>query len=151
MKVKDFMITEVVKVHPETTLRQLLVKLVEHKIGGVPVVDENNRLAGMVSDGDVLRFVKPISAKHNDFFLYYLEWEIHMEEKILSDLEKPVKDCMKRKNLITLSQDDDLEEAVTVLSRHHFKKVPVLDNEQKVVGVISRGDVIRLIVKNWIM
>jgi CBS domain-containing protein len=151
VKIKDFMITEVVKVHPETTLKQLLRELVENKIGGVPVVNQTNQLVGMVSDGDVLRFVKPISAKHYDFFMYYLEWEVQMEETILAHLEKPVMDCMRRKSLIALSEDDELDEAVSVLSKHHFKKVPVLDDERRVVGVISRGDVIRMIVNRWIM
>lgn len=151
MKVKDIMISNVVKVHPETQLRELLKKLVEWKIGGVPVVDDHNRLVGMVSDGDVLRFVKPTSALRFDFFAYYVSvGEMNVEETIPVHLDKPVKNCMKRSGLVTLSAEDDFGEVISLLSKHHFKKIPVVDEEQRVIGVVSRGDVVRSIVKDWI-
>jgi CBS domain-containing protein len=151
MKAKDLMISNVVKVHPETTLRELLKQLMEWKIGGVPVVNDDNRLVGMVSDGDVLRFIRPISAKHFNFFTYIVSIdEVHVDETIPVQLEKPVKSCMKRSGLVTLSAEDDFEDVVSVLSNHHFKKIPVLGEDQSVIGVISRGDVVRCIVKEWI-
>jgi CBS domain-containing protein len=151
LKVKDFMITNVVKVQPDTSLKDLLTKLVERKIGGVPVVNERDQLVGMISDGDVLRFIKPIAAKHVNLLLYCVELDKVLSEDIIpTQLERPVKDCMRKTNLITLSENDGLEEIVSVLSQHHFKKVPVLDAERRVVGVISRGDIIRYIVSNWI-
>jgi CBS domain-containing protein len=151
MQVRDLMIKDVIKVSPETSLKELLKLLFERRIGGVPVVDERNRLMGMISDGDILRFVKPISIKQYNFFLYYIEMDkVHADELIPHQLERPVKDCMKSTHLISLSQEDDFEKLVTVLAEHHFKKVPVLDQDRTVVGIISRGDILRFIVNKWI-
>lgn len=150
MKVKELMIKDVVKVSPETPLRELLKLLFERRIGGVPVVNAQDQLVGMISDGDILRFIKPISIKPYNFFSYYISMDkVRAEELIPLQLERPVKDCMKSSNLISISEEDDFEKLVTVLAKHHFKKVPVLDRDLRVIGVISRGDIIRLIVNKW--
>jgi CBS domain-containing protein len=44
---------------------------------------------------------------------------------------------------VTVSPDDDMKQVVVILAKHHFKKLPVIDGENRVVGVISRGDAIR--------
>src|SRR5699024_12262519 len=52
---------------------------------------------------------------------------------------------MRKKDIQRVRPDDDLEEALAILPRHHFKKIPVVNDERKVVGVLSRGDMIRYI------
>ena len=59
MKVRDFMITRVFTVKPTNTVEELLNILNTNRIGGVPVVDDRGNLLGMVSDGDVLRYLSP--------------------------------------------------------------------------------------------
>ena len=55
---------------------------------------------------------------------------------------------MVKKNIQTLSPDDDFEDAIRLISKHHFKKLPVLNGAGRVVGVISRGDIIHKLSKN---
>ncbi|WP_276354630.1 CBS domain-containing protein [Cohnella caldifontis] len=151
MNVRELMIKDVIQVTQDTPLKEVLGLFVRHKIGGAPVVNERGQLTGMVSDGDVLRFIKPISPKYVNLFSYYVELDrVQAEELIPAQLERPVRDCMKKSNLVTLQESDGFEELVSILSRHHFKKVPVLDPDRRVVGVISRGDVLRYIVSKWI-
>lgn len=69
MEVKDFMIRDVITVKKETTIRELLKVLAHHRIGGVPVVDAEGKLLGMVSDGDVIRFLQP---KGRPFMIFIL-------------------------------------------------------------------------------
>lgn len=59
MLVKDFMIKEVYVARPDFTLKEILRILIENKVGGVPVVDEHDKLLGMVTDGDILRYLTP--------------------------------------------------------------------------------------------
>lgn len=59
LKVKDFMIKDVVSIKPDTTIKELLKLLSDHRIGGVPVVDDQDKLIGMVSDGDIIRYLTP--------------------------------------------------------------------------------------------
>lgn len=143
MKVKDFMIHNVISVHKNTTLKELLTIFVEHRIGGVPVVDDENQLLGMVSDGDVIRFLSPKEQSvHDLFYTVYVEDGETEQEVLAEKMNKTVADMMHKKRLYTVQEEDEFESAIRLLSRHHFKKLPVVDGNNKVLGVISRGDII---------
>jgi CBS domain-containing protein len=58
---------------------------------------------------------------------------------------------MNKKNLYSVSPNDPLEKAIDILSQHHFKKIPVINGSGQLVGVISRGDVIRQLSKMFIL
>jgi CBS domain-containing protein len=148
MQVRDFMITKVITVTPATTVRELLEVLTLNRIGGVPVVDEKENLVGMVSDGDVLRFLapKPLGVVG---LVYIIEAE-KVEDALYEKLDTEVKDIMTKRNLAYLPVDEEFEKAIRLISRHHFKKLPVVNGAGRVVGVISRGDIINNIWKKMI-
>lgn len=143
MKVKDFMIQDVISVHKETTVKELLKIFVEHHIGGVPVVNDENELLGIISDGDVIRYLSPKEqAVHDLFYTVYIE-EGETEQDVLAEKTNHLAaDMMHRKRIYTVKEDDDFEYAIRLLSKHHFKKLPVVDESNKLIGVISRGDII---------
>ncbi|GER68071.1 CBS domain-containing protein [Weizmannia acidilactici] len=146
MEVRDFMIRDVITVKKETTIRELLKVLVDHKIGGVPVVDGQGKLLGMISDGDVIRFLQPKARTVYDFYITIVVNEREdFNEKLAQSLDLPVEKIMKRRELYTVKPDDDFENALSILAKHHFKKLPVVNPAGRVVGVISRGDIMRQI------
>ncbi|MCF8568095.1 CBS domain-containing protein [Alicyclobacillus tolerans] len=149
MKVRDFMIQDVISARPTMTIRDLLKVFIEHRVGGVPVIDEQNKLLGMVSDGDVIRYLAPrAEAVHDLFFTVYVEQEEKEAEVLSRKIDKTVESMMhRRQKLFTVNEDDEFEEAIRILSQHHFKKLPVLDGGHRVVGVISRGDIIHNLAK----
>ncbi|WP_048824966.1 CBS domain-containing protein [Bacillus sp. B-jedd] len=146
MKVKEFMITDVISASPEMKLSEAMALFVEKKIGGVPICGENGELLGMVTDGDILRVIQPIDRQIFDFLLYmqYAE-EKDLKSRLKDSADRMIISIAKTKNLVTVSPEDEMDKAVKLLSQHHFKKLPVIDENNKVVGVISRGDVIRKI------
>ncbi|RDU35766.1 CBS domain-containing protein [Neobacillus piezotolerans] len=146
MKVKDFMITDVISAHPDMILTDVMALFVEKNIGGVPICGEDGKLLGMVTDGDILRAIQPIDRKIFNFLVYmeYME-EMDVKTRLKETAATPILSIAKTKNLITVTPDDEMDIAVKHLSTHHFKKLPVIDKENRVVGVISRGDVIRKI------
>lgn len=146
MKVQEFMIQNVITAGPNDSLQKVMSILVQEKIGGLPVADEDGKLLGMVSDGDILRAIKPRERHMYDFFSFVIYDEQPELEPFLKKIgEIPVLKIAKRKGLITVSPNDEMEKVLSLLSKHHFKKLPVVDEENRVVGVISRGDVIRRI------
>ncbi|MFB4169127.1 CBS domain-containing protein [Virgibacillus sp. JSM 102003] len=146
MKIKDFMITDIISITKDKTIKQLLETLVKNKIGGVPVVDEQNHLIGMISDGDVIRCLQPKGRTVYDMFTIVLvSQEEDLSQKIKYSINNKVGTIMNKRHTHTVHPDDNLEEALTILSKYHFKKIPVVDENSKVVGVISRGDIIRSI------
>lgn len=149
MKVREFMITNVIKAHPNDSIKEVMTMLVEKKVGGLPICETDGTLVGMVSDGDILRSIKPIEQRVYDF-IFYMEYlgEENLQSRLKDLTEKEIIKIAKTKGLITVSPDDEIEHAVTLLSKHHFKKLPVVNPNNRVVGVISRGDVIRKIQKS---
>lgn len=144
MKVKDFMIRDVISARPSDHIKDIMKIFVEKKIGGLPVVDENGKLLGMVTDGDVLRAIKPHDLQIYDFFTFIMYVEKQEMEKLLLEVaNQEVSKIAKKNGIVTVSPEDDMEQAMSLLAKHHFKKLPVVNEAHRVVGIISRGDVIR--------
>ena len=141
MQVRDFMITKVFTVKPSNTIKELLMILHSNRIGGVPVVDEQDKLIGMVSDGDILRYLapKPIGIAG----LVYIIEDGEMEDVVREKLKTPVKEIMTKRNLLFVSPNEEFEMTLRLISQHRFKKLPVVNGAGRVIGVLSRGDIIR--------
>ncbi|MFS0783940.1 CBS domain-containing protein [Bacillus sp. 1P06AnD] len=152
MVVKDFMIKDVICANLDMTLKDLLEKMIECKIGGMPIVDSEHKLVGMVSDGDILRHLAPQKQSIHDYFtmITYIP-ERKLDSTVSERIHESVETILTNKKIITLAPDDDLNEVVSTISKHHFKKIPVIDRENRVIGVISRGDVLRMIYKGIIL
>lgn len=151
MLVKDYMIKEVYVARPNFTLKEIMGIFIENKVGGVPVVDENDKLLGMVSDGDILRYLAPTEDSIKGYFTYItiLPGE-ELDAKVASKMNDKVSQIIKNKKITKLSPADPLSDLIKVISKHHFKKIPVVDENNKVVGIISRGDALRALYKEFV-
>ncbi|MBL5766264.1 hypothetical protein B5V88_00690 [Heyndrickxia sporothermodurans] len=152
MKVKDFMIRNVITVNENDTIKHLLNTLVDNKIGGAPIVDSEGKLVGMISGGDVLRSIQLKDTVVYDYFslMAYTFEKGNLENVLTAIKDQPLKKIAKKRGIVTVKENDEIETALKLLGKHHFKKIPVIDAHHKVVGVISRGDIIRTIQKNII-
>ncbi|HZU02754.1 MAG TPA: CBS domain-containing protein [Ktedonobacteraceae bacterium] len=119
MKVKDVMTTKVITVKEDSTRQQAARLLAQHRISGLPVVNDDNLLVGVVTEYDIM-------AKEG----------------------KTVGDIMTR-GVISVAPDTELEEASHILVHQRIKRLPVLD-QGKVIGILSRGDVVKEIATRWI-
>jgi IMP dehydrogenase len=108
------MIYDPVTIQREKTVADALHMMEEFHIGGIPVVDNEGYLVGIVTNRD-LRF------EHN--------------------LERPISEVMTSENLITTKQSTNLEEAANILQQHKIEKLPVVDNEGKLVGLVTYKDI----------
>lgn len=149
LKVKDFMIHDVTSVKENTSIRYILKLMVENHIDGVPVVDNYNNLIGIVSDGDIIRYLSPKEELFLDFVYTILADKKDTEERgVTEKINKTVSNMMHQKHLYTVKEKDTFENAIQILSHHHFKQLPVLDLENKVIGIITRNDIIKMILNN---
>lgn len=151
MKVKDFMITDVIFANKEDTIKNVMKILVDKKIGGVPIIDDKGILVGMISDGDIIRSINPKDGKMYDLISYafYLKKE-ELEDDIELIKDTNIMTIAKHKNIYCVYPEDTMEKVLSIFSKHNLKKIPVINKDRKVVGVISRGDVIRYIQKKII-
>jgi IMP dehydrogenase len=108
------MIMEPVTLAADAVLREAVNLMRDHKIGGIPVVNDNNQLVGIITNRD-LRFEK--------------------------DLDKKVSDVMTRDNLITAALGTDLKGAQEILEKYKIEKLPIVDGDNKLVGLITFKDI----------
>lgn len=145
--VKDVMTKEVVSVRPNTPLQEAAEVLARHGFDGVPVVDQDNKLIGILTEYDL---ISKGSAIHLPTFQKVIQnLGIYSKDKsqFNKDFEElaslKVKDVMNNDPL-TLSEDATYEEAVSAFRDHHrVNPIPVIDKERRVVGVISRYDILK--------
>jgi CBS domain-containing protein len=144
MKAYEIMISQVYKVKESDAVRSVVEKFIEHRISGLPVVNDRNEVVAYVSDGDIMRYI----GKHKDIIvdsLYYValvkgdneEFDVRVQRL----LNLNVMEIAKRK-VIKASWDEEVEDVAAILGKKQIKKVPVVRNGV-LVGIISRGDVIR--------
>lgn len=145
--VQSIMSQDVVSVRPETPLQEAAELLARHGFDGMPVVDEENKLVGIITEYDL---ISKGSAIHLPTFQKIIEnLGIYHKDKTsfkndfaeLASLQ--VKDVMN-KDPLTLAEDATYEEAVAAFRDHHrVNPIPVIDQYRKVVGVVSRFDVLK--------
>ncbi|XP_047341763.1 CBS domain-containing protein CBSX1, chloroplastic-like [Impatiens glandulifera] len=152
--VGDFMTRKahLLVVKPTTTVDQALEILVEKRITGLPVIDDDWKLVGVVSDYDLLA-LDTISggAVHADSDMFpdvNSTWKVFNEiQNLLSKTNgKVVGDLMTPAPLV-VHEETDLFEAVRLLLETRHRRLPVVDNEGRLVGVLTRGDVVRAALK----
>mgnify|MGYP001604054478 CR=1 FL=1 len=118
MKVKDAMHEGAALVAPSTLLPELAERMRTDDVGALPV-GENGKLLGMVTDRDIV--VRGLGAKADP-------------------LQLAAEDVMT-KPLIFCTTEEDLEDAVRLMESHCVRRLPVIDGEQRLVGMLSLGDI----------
>lgn len=113
-RAENGMIYDPVTILRGSTVADALRMMQEYHIGGIPVVDEDRKLVGIVTNRD-LRFVR--------------------------DLAKPIDEVMTSSNLVTTSTKTNLEEAAEILQQHKIEKLPVIDEAGKLIGLVTYKDI----------
>ena len=113
-RAENGMIYDPVTIRRGSTVGQALEIMAEYHIGGIPVVDEDNHLVGIVTNRD-LRFERR--------------------------LDRPVDDVMSKENLVTTHQQTDLAAAAQILQENKIEKLPVVDKDNRLVGLITYKDI----------
>ncbi len=148
MNVSDIMTREVFSVLPETPVSEVARVLVRYNVSGVPVVD-NGRVIGIVTEEDLVMRDAMIDMPH--FFgifesVFYLAEKRHeFDEEMHKVLATQARDLMSNKVLM-INQTATVQELATLMIKKEVNPVPVLDNAGNLVGIVSRSDLVRLMV-----
>ncbi len=110
------LIVDPITLTPEHTIADAFYMMSEHKIGGIPVIDENGKLVGIITNRD-LRFYEPS--------------------------ERKIHEVMTKENLITVPEGTTLDEAEWLLKQHKIEKLPVVDKNYKLIGLITYKDILK--------
>ena len=113
-RAENVMIFDPITIEKDSKVQDAIDLMEEFKIGGIPVVDKENTLLGIVTNRD-------------------LRFEL--------DMSKPIQKIMTQKNLITSSEETDLEKASEILKNHKIEKLPITDKNNKLIGLITYKDI----------
>ena len=115
-RAENVMISDPITIKKEATVADALSIMHEFKIGGIPVVEEGNRLVGIVTNRD-LRFER--------------------------DMARPISEVMTQNGLITTTRKTDLAKAADILQRHKIEKLPIVDEHGGLIGLITYKDIVK--------
>jgi CBS domain-containing protein len=143
--VADVMSRNPIVVQPSTPLQQAIQILAERRITGLPVVDDTGKLVGIISETDLMWQETGVTPPAYIMFLdsiIYLKNPAAYERDLHKALGQTVGEVMS-KNPITISPDKTVKEAAKILNERKVHRLPVVDGQGQVIGILTRGDIIR--------
>ncbi len=145
MLVKEVMTAEVITVTTGDSVEKCANLLLEHNISGLPVLDSAGKVAGMVTEGDLIRRASRIKAPG---YLEILGGLIYLgsPKKFVDELQRAMALSageMMTKKVIGVGPEDTLEQAATLMNNNEVSRLPVIDAAEKLVGIVSRRDIMR--------
>lgn len=144
---QDIMSKDVLTVQPETSVSELARLLNTHNINGVPVVDSDNNLLGVVTENDLVYQKKkvhiPTVINILDSFIY-LESQSKMKEE-MEKITGATVEQIYSKNAKTITPETTIDEIATMMAEQNIHTIPVVENNT-LIGVIGKGDIIRTLI-----
>lgn len=142
--VKDIMTKDVVAVRKDLKVKELVRLLTEKQVSGAPVVDEENRVIGMVTEADL---IFQVGGKRHRGLRAFLK-EI-IGESLPKDVRGPISELTVQdimvQPVIIATPDMDIRDVAAILEEKRIKRLPVVDPEGRLIGIISRHDLLRAI------
>ncbi len=143
MKARDVMVSPVITVKPHSSVREAAQIFLDRRISAVPVVDDQEKLVGIVSEGDLLHRSEAGTQRRRSSWLRLLTGNETLAAEYVKAHARKVADVMTR-NVITATPDTPLHEIASTLEKNAIKRVPIVSNG-RLVGLVSRANLIQAV------
>lgn len=147
MRIADIMTASIVRLRPETKVREALRVMLEHHVDGAPVVNHQNRLVGILTFADLLRYGRRQHPQAVDFFLFAMvinDEDAAVRQRFDQILNQPVQQICTPE-VVVCGPDDDVADVAGLMVDHRIHRVPVVSAHGTLIGIVSRGDLVRAI------
>jgi len=144
MKARDVMVSPVITAHENDTVREVAQLLIEKHISAVPVVDEAGKLVGIVSEADLLHRTEAGTERPVSWWLSLISGERAIASEYIQSHAVKLKDLMTR-DVQTARANTPLYEIADVLEEKHIKRVPVVNDDGALIGIVSRANIIQAV------
>ena len=144
MQVRDVMTRNVISITAADSVREAVGVMLQNRISGLPVVDAEGSLVGMVTEGDFLRRGEIGTERRRPKWLEFLVGPGRLASEYVQATGRKVEDVMTT-DPVTVSEDDSLERVVELMESRRVKRLPVMRNG-KLVGIISRANLMHALV-----
>jgi CBS domain-containing protein len=141
MKAADVMVTNVISVTPDVLVQDVAYILLSNRISAVPVVDDGDRLLGIVSEADLMRRAEAGTGRHRPWWLAMLTGRDIGAVDYVKEHSRKITDVMTSK-VVTATPDTSLQDIATLLEKNGIKRVPIV-RDGKIVGIVSRANLLQ--------
>jgi CBS domain-containing protein len=141
MKASDVMTRSILSVRPDTSIAEAIRLMLDNRVSGVPVIDEAGRLAGILTEGDLLRRGETGTERQRPRWLEILMGPGRLASEYVQTHGRRVAEIMTR-DVVSVTPETALDEVVGLMERRRIKRVAVLAGDVP-VGIVSRADLIR--------
>lgn len=144
MIAQDVMTSPVITVGENATIQDVARLLIKERISAVPVVDAAGKLAGIVTESDLMRRAEIGTERHYSWWLWMLSDARTLAADYVKSHAVSVNDVMTR-SVRTAAPDTPLHEIAEVFEKHHIKRLPVVNKSGDLVGIVSRANIIQAV------
>ncbi len=137
--VAEYMRHEVVTLSAEATIEEAVGQMIRHKTNGLVAVDAEKKVVGILSSLDIISHIVP-DYLEQDKHLASFEAENVFSERVKEVAHDPILKCMSE-HVHTVKSTHSLIEAATLMSEHHIRQLPVVDDAGVLVGYVNRTDI----------
>ena len=144
--VAEIMTANPTTVSTQTSLQEAIQILAEKEISGLPVVDESGKLVGIISETDLTWQTTGVDAPPYVMFLdsvIYLQNPAKHNQEVHKALGQTVGEAMSDRP-VTIQGDKLVREAAKIMHEKNLRRLPVVDRQSKLIGIITQGDVIKM-------
>jgi CBS domain-containing protein len=149
MQVADVMTRSVVTVAPDALVADAIHLMLDKRISGIPVVDADGHLVGIVTEGDFLRRAETGTEKKQSRWRELLFGNGKLAEDYVHSHGRHVRDVMTT-SVVSVTESASLEHVVDEFERRRVRRFPVVDGANRLAGIISRSDLLRILAKTML-
>ena len=137
----DIMTTDVITVAPETPIIEIAKLLYTRRISGVPVVEPDGRIIGIVSEGDLMSHAQAVGEQRRSWWLSVFSEQSMMARDYVKTHGRVARDVMTS-DVVAIAPETSVPEIARTLEQHRIKRVPVV-RDGKLVGIVTRGNLMQ--------
>lgn len=145
---KDIMSSPAISIREDQSVKEALDLLARHKISGLPVVDDDGKIVGIISNTDVIRYSqqKNVISQHSASFWVspYTDMDdIASIRKGFEMLHRTRVDQLMTRKVYSTSEETSATDVAKLMNRRNVNRIPVVDASKKLVGIITRADMVK--------
>jgi CBS domain-containing protein len=146
MKAIDVMVRDVITIGPDDSIADAAKLIADNDVSALPVVDDDGRLVGIISEGDLMSREEIGAAVHHPWWIEAVTPAATLAAEFAKSHGKRVDEVMSE-NVITATEDMPLAEIATILERNRIKRVPIVRGSE-LVGIVSRSNLVQAMASN---
>jgi CBS domain-containing protein len=143
MRARDVMVRAVATTTPETTVEKVARLMINLRISGVPVLDKNGQLVGIVTEGDLLRRAETGTERRRSRWSEWFSPNSRLAAEYIKSHARRVEDIMTRE-VVSVGELATLAEIAELMETKRIKRVPVV-HDGKIAGIVSRADLLQVL------